>query len=558
MAGDVALALTSGQPSGATISESHIEEVLRRFGSRFREDFPSVGVFGAIDSGRAYVSRALRGSGLEIPPGSITQSISRSRTVERDFYWRVLNVTVAEPPEGSDRSIGGRRRSFGREVNQSLAHWAAKDFENAILAKMREAKAQSVPLEEFARSLTDGKLAEVAGRKVMANIAHAEQRAQKFAEELMYQDIDEANPGRLKLRFTRVGSAPCEKCGPLQGRTFSVNDAEKRRKYRVPQHPGCRCNLYPVVDGDLAAASFFQRLATRIDEVSEPVRPMFRTAPNLAAFVEEAKASGAAKSIEGVSRVGRRAMEDIREELARQPGFKEKEATFRAAELEFKEAETALRVAEEAHRQNRDFSALRVAQEQLRQIQDSWLDGRRDVAEARTNATLRALKRGGIELGGEQIRWHPNTPKAVRDSISRAAKLLPRSWLENLGQAFVVGEKSKDERAFGYYPESRPGKPSRIVIGGLNRFAQDEVALHELAHPVELANPVLRKRIASLLDDRAKFGRLFADSYLSHRYPNGGTEVLSAGLESVYFSTRRTWTDDEELLGFLIGAMLTL
>ncbi|MFA7482954.1 MAG: hypothetical protein WC314_20770, partial [Vulcanimicrobiota bacterium] len=234
MAREVSTELLAGQPAGAPISEAHVESVLRRFRPRFKDGMPRVGLVGAVDSGRQFAARAL---GLDDTPSGAKG--------DRSLYWRVLNTTVKEPPEGTDRSAGGRRRSLGREAQYSLAHWAGQDFEEAILEQMREAKAQGHSLEKFTGSLMDGKLAEVTGRRVMSNIAYAEHRAQKYAEELIYQDVAEANDG-LEVKFVKVGSKFCRHCTHLSGSSFDVGDQAERKKYRVPQHKGCRCGWFPV------------------------------------------------------------------------------------------------------------------------------------------------------------------------------------------------------------------------------------------------------------------------------------------------------------------------
>jgi len=301
--------------------------------------------------------------------------------------------------------------------------------------------------------------------------------------------------------------------------------------------------------------SFFQDLAEQIDKASTPIRAMYHTGPNLAEYVQAAKAAGI-KTVSDVTRVGRRAMEDIRERLAEEPGFKDKERLFRAIELEFKAVEDALREAEREYRITYDIRALRSGQQRFKEASEAWGEGRREVSLIRRRAVLRVLRSGGVALGGEPFQWQ-NTSREVQAVFSKMSRLVPRSWIEALNHAPMVGAFVSEERDSGFYPGNRR-KPGRIVIGGSSRFIRDESALHEMLHPIELAMLELREMARRFRRERLSSGG-FADSYLGREpYSGGGTEIVATGLESVYFSTRRTWSEDDELLEFLIGAMLTL
>lgn len=166
---------------------------------------------------------------------------------------------------------------------------------------------------------------------------------------------------------------------------------------------------------------FFQDLATQIDKASAPIRAMYHTGPNLAEYVQAAKAAGI-KTVADVTRVGRRALEDIREVLAEEPGFKEKERLFRARELEFKAAEDSYL----------EFvvSGLGDSGEKLKQAESVWDIARREVADVRRDA-VRKIVGKVVPLGGvEPFIWYKNfTPREVQESFTRVARLLPKPWL---------------------------------------------------------------------------------------------------------------------------------
>lgn len=289
-------------------------------------------------------------------------------------------------------------------------------------------------------------------------------------------------------------------------------------------------------------------------------------------WIDKRKAKGI-DDPDDVREVGRRVLAEVRKGLPRDIADREK--ALRAAHREHVEAtEKTLKAVQNARRGIR-ISPLE-AQTLASKYEETMIAYKSSVAkiaQPRRKGVLDVLS--GIQaLGGEPWEWADRTPRAVKDSIARVSEYVPTAWL----QASRAGKpvRGKMVPVGGSYGKASVG-PDILKLSGTGE-ALDEVALHELGHRLELTNPFLQQmaqayfeqrtageRVRSLADvypgrgyklrDLVKTDR-WSEAYFGRIYPGSkDTEIISMGLESLFFSTNFVWEDDHGVLEFILGLL---
>lgn len=155
---------------------------------------------------------------------------------------------VADPEDSVERRPH-------RGVLKSLYSRAAREWRGLV-----EATAQAIG-RELADAVRRGDSPSEAARAVSDRVQHVgKYRATKLAQTEVVRAHANATLERYKQAgVERVGAQVeyqtaedddvCEKCEPLDGDTYTVDDAFGE----IPQHPGCRCRWWPVEKSEATA-----------------------------------------------------------------------------------------------------------------------------------------------------------------------------------------------------------------------------------------------------------------------------------------------------------------
>lgn len=186
----------------------------------------------------------------------------------------------------------------------------------------------------------------------------------------------------------------------------------------------------------------------------------------------------------------------------------------------------------------------------------------------------RKLFDGEIQLSTEH-----RTSKEARQQLNNAAKFFPDEWIQtsnNQSKALYV-RLTSDQYKRAYYSD---------VFGEmlLNK-GQLDTAIHELAHRIEFSNPRIHEKLVEFYKMRTKgekFVRLrditglnygknevtkvdkWAHPYMGMFYWNDytktqeATELLSIGLEALFFGKHDVWQKDPEFMKFIYGLVVSM
>lgn len=195
---------------------------------------------------------------------------------------------------------------------------------------------------------------------------------------------------------------------------------------------------------------------------------------------------------------------------------------------------------------------------------------RKKLTEARRDALIDTLSTVR-KFGGIQHRWGKGTAKVVKATTLQASQYLPEEWLQKSRKHSTMN--GSVAKRGGYDPVNHSFQISDGE-GGL-----EGVALHELGHRMERVIKDLGKASLAYLAQRTKDEKpqrlkdltgvnyrasekakpdRFLDAYFGKDYDGDATEILSMGLQSVFYGVYNLWDEDPELLEFVIGALATL
>jgi DNA topoisomerase-1 len=196
---------------------------------------------------------------------------------------------------------------------------------------------------------------------------------------------------------------------------------------------------------------------------------------------------------------------------------------------------------------------------------------RRDAHEARLRILKQELRRRRTLAPSGSIGFHhsknhgagTSADRQVAKFVDKAATYLPKSWIENVdrdGDGIEIKHSSGRGGWNGHF--------GKITAGTRG------VAMHELGHAVEEHNPELggvireffRERtaghelesISSWLPSEKGFVNAFPERYTGRVYNDGNTEVLSMGLETLFYPPDHRepiWDKDPEYRNFILGLL---
>lgn len=199
------------------------------------------------------------------------------------------------------------------------------------------------------------------------------------------------------------------------------------------------------------------------------------------------------------------------------------------------------------------------------------------LADARAKHIVDTLSRV-VELGGSQ-NWEPRTSPRIKQAIKELEGYVPKKWVESSNKfGPLIGKYRKGISDSGVYSHSRMGRSS-LTASGSSDFGLLSTALHEYGHRIENVRPGLKKLLLEYFDERTKgdpreplakympgvvSGSVlvkrdkWTEPYFGRIYAHPAVETLAMGLEGLFFSRYSVWEQDEELLEFIIGAIIAL
>ena len=170
--------------------------------------------------------------------------------------------------------------------------------------------------------------------------------------------------------------------------------------------------------------------------------------------------------------------------------------------------------------------------------------------------------------GKNKQQWHPLSNDEIVKTIEAAFKYLPRDWVELSAQTQLYAEEARR----GFFREARDRAPSTIAL----RPGDVQTALHELGHRMEwmraaiseMESEFYRRRTNNLQeplrwlggyyrkDEVARFDK-FTNPYMGKWYGDGFFEILTMGLEGVFFGAHELQRD-KDMLYFILGILAAL
>lgn len=311
------------------------------------------------------------------------------------------------------------------------------------------------------------------------------------------------------------------------------------------------------------------------NDVKKPERAPSKPAQtDLRDWVDERKRLGI-DDPDDVRDVGRRVLADVDQLLS---ATAEEAKAFRVVEAEYKAADKSVQMANQKRRRGGmsipDFNA---EVDKYNEVKGRYNAARSALAASRQEAIVNVLS-PVIELGGVTHPLEPRTPRAIKDSLARVSAFLPKSWLQS---SVSSGRKLKGSKvkSGGSYSDYFGAQPDVLRASGSGERL-DTIVLHEFGHRLEKLVPGLKKQTMEYLNQRTlgepvrplrsvypglNYGSgpkvkpdKFAEPYFGRVYPDGTTEILSMGLESVIYSTNYVWEQDRSMVEFIIGALAAL
>lgn len=260
-------------------------------------------------------------------------------------------------------------------------------------------------------------------------------------------------------------------------------------------------------------------------------------------------------------------------------------------ELETRRADELLELhreyREEIDKLEREYSLRRITREEFNQMSHELSNrinkGMSDVLKKydpkRMEDAQRKLQEEILEKISKRRKLNTQDLVFVKGSnidqknlLNRVSRFLPEDWIKasNAGKPFKVVKA--DGRA--YYAQHR----NEMRLGN-----SPSTALHELAHRIEAEIPDLHEKLLEFYDKRTEKDTLqrlkditvldyadyevtkadrWSDPYIGRYYEYGGdrfaTEILSMGLEGLFFGKHGIWSKDPELLKFIYGLVVSL
>lgn len=158
--------------------------------------------------------------------------------------------------------------------------------------------------------------------------------------------------------------------------------------------------------------------------------------------------------------------------------------------------------------------------------------------------------------------------------LNRVAKMIPEQWVQLAESRRGPCKVMYDKRSRGFYVNGR----NEMMLSDDIR-----VTLHEYGHRLEYNVPNLKKKVIEFYKKRTKGEKAvslrdvtgvpyrpeeitkldkFCDPYIGKLYEYQGiqnaTEILSMGLEGLFYNRYNMWEKDPEMIKFIYGLLVTI
>ncbi|ACV64897.1 hypothetical protein Dtox_4230 [Desulfofarcimen acetoxidans DSM 771] len=180
---------------------------------------------------------------------------------------------------------------------------------------------------------------------------------------------------------------------------------------------------------------------------------------------------------------------------------------------------------------------------------------------------------------GNQM-WAKGSNKMAREAIAEISRHLPSDWHKMSNATELLAKKVR--RGYHRRAIGKPGdswyKPTEIALRGNSVAEMEQVALHEMGHRMEtvvqsiltMEQQFYERRTAGYLLEKLKdltalnYGPdevarrdKFTNPYMGKDYKGKAYEILSMGLEGVFFEANNLWSD-KEYVNFILGVMAAI
>lgn len=200
-------------------------------------------------------------------------------------------------------------------------------------------------------------------------------------------------------------------------------------------------------------------------------------------------------------------------------------------------------------------------------LYDRMLGVVENIDDTKSLADAMAAEIGKYRELGATPSFVPRSNKAAKAFIEQASKWYPSDWMQEINANGGILAKSVRR---GYFRLT--AMYHEIAVSGNGA----RTALHELGHAferhfrsIDIEREFYNRRTAGLPLERLKdITNLrydpkevtrkddFADPYMGKDYKGRAYEVFSMGLEGVYFNDRDMWHKDPDCIKFMIGILL--
>ncbi|MDR3254271.1 MAG: hypothetical protein LBT31_01715 [Synergistaceae bacterium] len=174
-----------------------------------------------------------------------------------------------------------------------------------------------------------------------------------------------------------------------------------------------------------------------------------------------------------------------------------------------------------------------------------------------------------IDYGGVELAFHPDSDARAKYALSQAAQALPAQWVRDIKSAIpqIIAKDTSRRASRGWFN------------GDTIRTKGAKLSIHELAHAWEYSvEPAVRlkrefyeqrtggaelRHLGNIFEfivsypnnyrPEEKYRAGFVRRYMGKR---GAAEVISCGLEYVFFNSGDIWFRDPEAVKFILGLLV--
>ena len=197
----------------------------------------------------------------------------------------------------------------------------------------------------------------------------------------------------------------------------------------------------------------------------------------------------------------------------------------------------------------------------------------KDLAQVVKN-TLAQIRPVGAQ--GKAHKYSAGSNTRMKEMVDTATELLPSDWVDNsISNQFQIWAM-KTQRGFYQHGKRRVIKGVPTYVGNLRARVDSPTAeatvLHEMGHRVEYTTPGVTDLEQEFYRRRTKGEALkwmgsgykkneqtrrddFADEYMGKDYGRDAWEILSMGLEGVFYGNYELYEKDQDYFDFILGLL---